>query len=389
MDASTNILLTLGILLLLGLSCHELGRRTHIPRVSLLLLVGTLASPKVFNLVPAEVHGLFPYVNQIALCMVGFLLGEQFIYRSLFQSGKLIWSTTLIQALFTAASVFFVLTMLKVPLVLALLLAGISPSTAPAATVDIIREGNFKGRLPTALLKIVAIDDALGIIMFALFLALAQMVNGADSIGYKLFDAIKEVGGAIVIGCALGWPMAKLTGRLSKGEPTLIEALGFVLLCGGLAQLFNVSYLLAAIAMGAMVANFANHHERPFHEIEGISTPLLIIFFMIAGFHFDPQALLAIGGIGIAYIASRSFGKVLGGYLGAKCGGADRLFTNAIGWCLLPQAGIALGLALMAAQTLPNYATKLLSLLVSTTMVFELLGPLATRFALNKAKAET
>ena len=170
MDASTNILLTLGILLLLGLSCHELGRRTHIPRVSLLLLVGTLASPKVFNLVPAEVHGLFPYVNQIALCMVGFLLGEQFIYRSLFQSGKLIWSTTLIQALFTAASVFFVLTMLKVPLVLALLLAGISPSTAPAATVDIIREGNFKGRLPTALLKIVAIDDALGIIMFALFL---------------------------------------------------------------------------------------------------------------------------------------------------------------------------------------------------------------------------
>lgn len=389
MDASTNILLTLGILLLLGLSCHELGRRTHIPRVSLLLLVGTLASPKVFNLVPAEVHGLFPYVNQIALCMVGFLLGEQFIYRSLFQSGKLIWSTTLIQALFTAASVFFVLTMLKVPLVLALLLAGISPSTAPAATVDIIREGNFKGRLPTALLKIVAIDDALGIIMFALFLALAQMVNGADSIGYKLFDAIKEVGGAIVIGCALGWPMAKLTGRLSKGEPTLIEALGFVLLCGGLAQLFNVSYLLAAIAMGAMVANFASHHERPFHEIEGISTPLLIIFFMIAGFHFDPQALLAIGGIGIAYIASRSFGKVLGGYLGAKCGGADRLFTNAIGWCLLPQAGIALGLALMAAQTLPNYATKLLSLLVSTTMVFELLGPLATRFALNKAKAET
>ncbi len=384
MFESFNFLLTLGLLFLVGLSCHELGRRTHVPRVTLLLVVGALASPQVLDLVPGGAHALFPQVSQIALCMVGFLLGEQFIHSQLHRSGRIVWSITLLQALATAVVVFLALIAIGVSPVLALLLAGIAPTTAPAATVDVVHEGEFSGDLPGVLLEVVAIDDAIGIVLFGICLSIAQTING-DAANFQFVDALWEVVGAVLIGGALGWPMAKLTGRLSPGEPTLIEALGFVLLCGGLAELLHCSYLLACITMGAVVANVASHHDRPFHAIEGISTPFLIIFFLMAGFQFDPGAMLAIGAAGGVYILARTAGKVGGGYLGARLGGADPVLTRAVGWCLLPQAGVALGLALMAAQTFPELATPLLSLLVGSTILFELVGPLITRRALEHA----
>ena len=381
------MLLVLGALFLVGLICHEIGRRTRVPRVSLLLLAGAIASPEVSNLLPEPVHRLFPHVTQIALCMVGFLLGEQFIHARFLRSGRIVWTITLFEALAAALTVFVVLYLLGVPLVLALLLAGIAPTTAPAATMDIVREGRFEGEVPETLLKITAIDDAVGIMLFGICISIAQLYSGDGVAGFGVADAAWEILGAILIGVTLGWPMAKLSGRLSPGEPTLIEALGFVLLCGGLAELLHCSYLLACITLGIMVANFAHHHDRPFHAIEGISTPFLIIFFLMAGFQFDPAAVVVIGGAGVAYIAARSIGKIGGGYLGARIGGADRRLSRVIGWCLLPQAGVALGLALMAAEAFPKFAATLMSLLIGSTIVFELAGPLVTGAALRRAAA--
>ncbi|WDD98446.1 cation:proton antiporter [Thalassomonas actiniarum] len=383
--STAGILVTLGLLFLIGLAAHETGKRTNIPRVTLLLLLGAIASPNALDIVPHQLQNWFPVVSQIALCMVGFLLGEQFIYRTLSKSGKIVWLITAFESVAASIFVFLLLYLLSAPIILALLLAGIAPASAPAATMDVVKESHLKGLLPGTLLKVVAIDDAFGIFLFALCLAAAEFISGSPGLYLGFFKAIWEILGAILIGCAIGWPMAKLTGRLSSGEPTLIEALGFVLLNGGLAQLSGASYLLSSIVLGAVVANFARHHTRPFHAIEGISTPLLIIFFFMAGFQFDISAFSLIGYIGGAYIISRSAGKILGGYFGAQIAGADKIIQNHIGWCLLPQAGVALGLALMAAERHPEYASQLLSLLVGTTIIFELFGPVLTRMALIKA----
>lgn len=380
-----EILFTLGAIFLVGLVAHELGKRTGIPRVTILLLTGALASPNALDLVPSVMHGWFPFVSQIALCMVGFLLGEQFVYRTLIKSGKVVWAITVSESLGAALVVFTVLYLLDVPIVVAILLASIAPASAPAATIDVVRETHVSGDLPKVLLRVVAIDDFFGILIFALCLSVVEFLTGTSNFYDEMLHSLWEIGGAVFIGCVVGWPMAKLTGRLAKGEPLLIEALGFVLLTGGIAELLGASYLLASIVLGAMVANFASHHQRPFHAIEGISTPLLIIFFLMAGFQFDMSHLKTIGMIGGAYILARSAGLVMGGYIGANLGGANPIVRKYIGWCLLPQAGVALGLALMATERFPEYSSQILSLLVGTTVVFELFGPVITRFSLIQA----
>jgi Kef-type K+ transport system membrane component KefB len=179
--------------------------------------------------------------------------------------------------------------------------------------------------------------------------------------------------------------MAWLSGRVRPGEATLMEALGFVFVCGGLASWLGASYLLACIVLGGVVAWRAKHHTRPVHAIEGISEPFLVVFFVLAGLSLDFEALRALGVVGALYVGGRVLGKLSGAWLGARIAGAPAQLRRYAGTCLLPQAGVALGLGLMAAERFPEYGPRILSLLVGTTVVFEMIGPLATRAALQRA----
>ena len=146
--------------------------------------------------------------------------------------------------------------------------------------------------------------------------------------------------------------MAYLTGRVRPGEPTLAETLGVVFLCGGLAIFFGVSFLLAAMVMGTIVANLATHHDRPFHAIEGIEWPFMILFFVLAGASLELETL-QLGTIGTAYVTLRVMGRLLGGWLGGTLARAPCKLRRGIGAALMPQAGVAVGMALVAvpAQT--------------------------------------
>jgi Kef-type K+ transport system membrane component KefB len=148
----------------------------------------------------------------------------------------------------------------------------------------------------------------------------------------------------------------------------------------------RVSYVLAAVVMGAVVANVASHHERPFREIEGIEWPFLVIFFLLAGASLELSALTAVGWIGAAYILLRTLGKVVGAGLGVTAVGGSSGHARWLGVALLPQAGVALGLALLADQQLPESGGDVLAIVVGATVVFELIGPLGTRLALERAE---
>lgn len=383
MELST--LIVLGLFLLAGHAAHAIGAQVHVPRVTLLLLLGVIVGPYVLDLVPADVAEWFPLVAQMALAMVGFLLGERFLGRDLRQSGRTVLWISLGETLVVVALVFLALLAVGAPLPLALLLAGIAPATAPAATVDVVQENHAKGPLADVLLRVVAIDDAWGVIMFSLLLVLAEGLIGEAAAGVEVLSGVWEVLGAGLLGFALGIPMAWVTGRVRAGEPTLLEASGFVFLCAGLALALELSYLVACIVLGATVANRAKHHTRPFRDIEGVSEPFLAIFFVLAGYRFELNLLTVIGVWAGVYVVARSAGKILGGRFGARLAGAPDPVRQRIGWCLLPQAGVALGLALLVIDRLPELGQAILPLVIASTVFFELIGPVVTQWHLRKA----
>lgn len=185
----------------------------------------------------------------------------------------------------------------------------------------------------------------------------------------------------------LGVPTAFLTGRLEPGEPTREEALGVVLVLAGVAVWLDVSFLLAAVALGALVANLATHHERPFREIENLEWPFMIVFFVLAGAELRFDDLAAAGLLGVAFLALRTVGKIAGSALAAKIAGGPDARPGWLGVALLPQAGVALGLALLAAERSPDVADRLLAVVVATTVLFELVGTALARVALVRGEA--
>lgn len=384
MNESAQVLMTLGGLFLLGLLTDELGRRTPLPRVTLLLVFGFLIGPSAFRLLPSTGTAWFPPVANMALIMVGFLLGEKMNISALREYGRSVLCISVTLVVATAVIMLVVLVLLGFPLEIALLLAGIAPATAPAATADVVREYGADGPFSRTLLGIVALDDAWGLIVFSLLLSVVDILNGNGG-GEMLLLGAWELCGALLLGGILGIPMAFLSGRIQPGEPTLVEALGIVFLCGGLALWFEVSFLLAAMALGVTVSNLARHHTRPFHAIEGIEWPFMILFFVLAGASLQVGALPRIGLLGLVYIILRILGRFAGVWIGARIGRSGPLVRRWMAPALMPQAGVAMGMALVAAQRFPETGEIILPVVIGATIFFELIGPVFTRQALVRA----
>ncbi len=384
MDKSEHILITIGLILLLGLATDALGRFTKMPRVTLLILFGVVIGPQVMNLLPVDEGRWFPILANMALVMVGFLLGEKFTLQAIKRHGKTIILFSLVEVIGTALVVAGGLALLGVNLELALLLGAVSTATAPAATTDVVHENQARGPFTRTLLGIVAIDDAWGLILFSFILVAVEILMGNTDYLAALLSGGWHVGGALLLGLILGFPTAKLTGRIKSGEPTLIEALGVVLLCGGLALWADVSFLLASMVLGAVVANLARHHDRPFHAIEGIEWPFMILFFVFAGASLEFGSLIAMGFIGTAYILLRIFGRLLSGWCCSFFSWAKPPIGRWMGMALLPQAGVAMGMGLLAGERFPQLKDAILAVVIGTTIFFELVGPVLTRFALAK-----
>ncbi len=377
------ILLTLGGLLLVGLVTDEIGQRTRLPRVTLLILFGVAAGPSGFDLLPKAFQDWYEFLASVALTMVAFLLGGKLSFTALRSHGKEILAVSIAVVAITALFVGIGLTVIGTPVLIALLLAGIATSTAPAATQDVVRQSRAKGPFTDILLAVVAVDDAWGLVVFSLLLVMAKGIAGDGTLAI-LGHGLWELGSALAVGAAVGLPAAFLTGRLKSGEPMQAEALGLVFLCAGLAIWLGVSFLLAGMVAGAIVVNLAKHHSRPFHEIEHIEWPFMVFFFVLAGASLRLDSLYDIGLIGLAYLALRTLARVFGGWIGGIMAGTPILHRRWIGLALIPQAGVALGMALVAANHFPQFAETLLAVTIGTTIVFEVVGPILTQRALRK-----
>lgn len=382
MKQESFILVVLGALMFLGLVTDALGRRTHIPRVSLLLLLGLAVGPSGLGVISGEEEWL-GMVADMALFMLGFLLGEKLRPSAIRRHGAPVLAYSMSIAIGTVIVVTTALWIFGVELPTALVLGGIATATDPAAVVDVIHESNSKGPFTQTILGIVAVDDAWGLIVFSITFSLAQAVAGGGAWD-MLAHGAWELFGAILLGVVLGLPMAYLTGRVQPGEPTLAEALGVVLICGGIAKWLNVSFLLASMVLGLTVASTAKHHDRPFHAIENIEWPFLILFFVLAGAKLDLSVLAGVGLVGGGFVIFRVLGRVLGSYVGGRLVNRSKGERLWMGASLLPMAGVALGMALVANERAPKLGETILPIVVGATVLFEIAGPIITRISLGK-----
>lgn len=385
-DHIAIVLLTFGSLFIIGLISDLLGRHGPFPRVTLLILTGFVIGPSVLGWLPDFTQDWFPILTNIALAMIGFELGKNMTRKKLTTMGRPILGISLAVMFVTSIAMFIGLYGMGVPIELALVLAGIAPATAPGPVVDVVDELHAKGNYTDTLLGIVAVDDGWGMLMFSFLLVAATISVGNGHTAEALIHGLWEVFGAIILGILIGLPMAYLTSHLYPGKATQAEALGLVLVCAGIALYLEVSYILSAMVMGTVVANFSRHHrEKVFEEIEEMQWPLLILFFLLAGASLELEALWQAGWIGVLYIVLRMIGRFIGSWLGASWAGCQDRNFHWMGLAMLPHAGIPIGMALVAIQYFPEHQETLLAVILGATVIFELVGPGLTRHMLFQA----
>jgi len=384
-----SIPLILGLLFLIGFIADIVGRSTFLPRVTLLMLGGLAVGPAGFSIVPDSfVNQWFPELTNIALALIGFLLGNQLSVPALRKRGTKVIGISLCKVFGASLFVATTLLLFGVDPVIALLLAGVAPATDPAATYDLVHESGTSGEFVDTLLSIVAVDDVWGLLIFMVMLATAGIVAGDAALATGILSSLADIGSSILLGVALGAPMAYLTGRIRHGEPMLAEALGFVLLGAGIADWFDLLPILTAIVMGITVASLATHHERPFHVIAGVEWPFMVLFFVLAGASLELEKLQLAGALTVIYIAARFIGIYLGARLGSRIVGAHAALRRWLGIALMPQAGVAIGMALLATQRFPDTASVVLTVAVASTVILETVGPVFTRLAIRRAASE-
>lgn len=383
-----NIILNLGIVFLLSFAIAKLTYNIKIPAITAYLILGIIIGPAGANLISHSILDISGFISNIVLGFVAFSLGRSFSRSSFSQVGKPILWISILAAVFTWILVTIGLILVKQPFSIAILLGAIASATAPTAVVVVIREIKSKGKFTNTLLGVVAIDDAWCLIIFSISLAVVQGLANTSiqsPIFPSLISAFIEIFGAFLLGGLMGGAIIFLSRFIKTSEDFLIFTIGSILTTSGIAQYFDLSLPLACMVLGTVLENFHPHSEQFFDSTISVESPLYLVFFVLAGAGLNFSTLRTLGLPGLIYIIARISGKWGGSYLGGILAKADSKTTKYIGPALLPQAGVAAGLALIAASKFPQGGDTILSLTIASIVIFELLGPPLTRFSLIKS----
>lgn len=381
----TNSLLIFGLLLLGGLLGGRLANLVKLPAVTGYLLIGVILGPSILGLVnDLQIESLGP-ISELALGVIAFTIGGEFHWHHLKRLGASVTWITLWQGLGAFFAVELIMTLVfHQPLYVALLLGAIATATAPAATMLVIREYKAKGPLTETLVAVVAMDDALGIIVFGAIVAICKaMTSGVQGSLLTMLGApVWELLGSIVLGALSGLVMV-YTSRRTRGQDELVAlTLGMVLIVSGVSSMLHVSLLLTNMIFGAVIVNMLPEYPRVFSALSQLEPPLYTLFFTIAGAGLHISVLFSIGAVGIGYILARALGKIVGAALGAFVTHAPAPVQRYLGIALLPQAGVAIGLTMLAGQEFPEIKTFLTTLVLAAVVIYELVGPLCAKIAI-------
>lgn len=384
---SLNTLLYLSIVLIAGLLGGRLVKLVKLPNVTGYLIAGLLLGPSVTGVIPAEVLSGFDVVSEMALAFIAFTIGLNF-KRSYFRRvGAAPVIIAIFEALIAVFCVAAALVALGQNLAFSIVLSAIAAATAPAATLMVIKQYKAQGPVTETLMSVVAIDDAVALIAFSFAVTIAKTINGVSdgSIFLSILEPFKEVVIALAVGAVIGF-LIKLPLRFfRKSGNRLIITVAAVFMASGIASLLNVSALLACMMTGAVFCNVSPESDRIGDLTDTITPPLFVLFFAVSGAELQLSVLPTVGLIGAAYIICRVIGKLAGSALGSCLCKAPKSVRKYLGPTLIPQAGVAIGLTLVAQTVVPEYAEQIRAVVLCATLIYEMVGPAITKITLTRA----
>lgn len=384
MGEEANILLILAGILFAGFLMTRLTNWLKLPRVSGYILAGILIGPSGLRLVPAGLIQQMGFVSDIALAFIAFGAGKFFKKEVIRQTGPRILLITLCEALAAGTLVtFFTAAVFGLDFGFALILGAIATATAPASTMMTINQYKAKGEFVNTLLQIVALDDVVCLMAFSIVAAIAGGEGGEGSGMLRVLMPLFLNLLVLVLGFACGCFLSRLLDVPTRSKDNrLILAVAMLLGISGLCAVFNVSPLLACMVFGASYINLSKD-KKLYRQMNNFTPPVMSLFFIVSGMNLNLSSLSTVGLIGVAYFFLRIVGKYAGTYLGCLAAKTSREIRVYMGFALIPQAGVAIGLAFLGERMLPPaMGQKLLAIILASSVLYEMVGPVCAKLAL-------
>lgn len=404
-------LLAIGTAMFAGLFLSRLTSRWNLPDVTSYLVAGLLIGPLCLGRlgVPGLGFGSFEMVEALgllsdtALGFIAFSIGSEFRVSALRRTGRQATVIAIFQALAATALVDGALLILhlflgdKLPVSTCLILGAIATATAPAATLMVVNQYKAKGPLTDILLPIVALDDAVGLIVFAISTGVARaLISGTLSIVSLLVNPMIEIIASLAMGAALGWVFSLVEKFFNSNSKRLSLAVAFVVICAAMSKLhwdlpggvhIGFSSLLVCMMCGTVFCNLCDFSEEIMYKTDRWTAPIFVLFFVISGAELDLRVFgdLAVVGIGVVYILARSSGKILGANVSARMVKCEESICKYLGITLLPQAGVALGMSATVAAQFGAEGAIIRGIVLFSVLIYELAGPIMTKMALTAA----
>ena len=382
LSPAARILAAVTILWLAGFLMSRVTKVLKLPNVTGYILAGVAIGPYALDLIPSDIVSGMEFITDIALAFIAFGVGRYLRLDRLEQHGTKVIVLTLMEALVTAAVVTaFMLVVFQLPLAFSLLLGAIGSATAPASSLMTIRQYRAKGPFVNTLVQVVAMDDAVALLAFSVCAAIASSTETPVVDWQSVITPLAVNAGVLLAAYLLGRLLCVLlNGRSSDHRLVLTCAFVFFIAAGCAA--LDVSPLLGCMLLGATYVNVRGD-KTLFKQVSRVTPPINVMFFVLSGMHLDLNSLTTVGIIGAAYFAVRIAGKFLGSWMGARITGMPVGVRRYLGLALIPQAGVSIGLAVLAQRILPEESGALLStIILSSSVLYEMIGPVCARKAL-------
>ncbi|MBI9099334.1 MAG: cation:proton antiporter [Spirochaetaceae bacterium] len=399
MDLSkASIILLLGVVLFGGTLVGRIFQKWKIPQVVGYIGLGLILGKTGFNLISSRtLLNLQPF-STFALGLIGFMIGGELKIKTIKKYGRQFITILLMESLSAFVLVFILITTvsmfffkdIRIAISLGLLLGAIASATAPAATTDVLWENKTRGPLTTMIMGIVAMDDAVSLLLFAIASSVTGIITGqaGGNFLYSILDLVWEIGISILLGVGIGFILYRIIRNFLDEDKILAFSIGAILLLIGLSQLIGVDVILATMAMGFFLSNFAPRRStETFHLVEKFTPPVYILFFVMVGATMNIKGLtlvtVVLAGV---FLIARISGKAFGSTMGAMLSKAPKTVKKYLPFCLFSQAGVAIGLSIIAGHTFPGVIGETIVLVITaTTFVVQILGPAAVKYAVSKS----